>query len=216
MRSSYSIRSTTCGALSPPSIAVPWASAMMSTRSPCASASRRSGKRPTRGFPAPSRGSRRKTATSNLAPVEAVILRGEADPALGAVERDGERGAHDLGLVVLLREMRADDVLQARAVERGEQARGLLVVEVAERTRDALFQPARIAAGPQHVAVVVAFEHQRVEAGKRLLDVTGADADFGQHAELRGAIRYDVLHRLGGIVRHGERAHLHAADGALP
>ena len=65
-----------------------------------------------------------------------------------------------------------------------EQARGLAVVEMAERAGDALLQPVRIGAAPEHVAVVVAFEHQRVEAGEHLLDVARADADVGEHAEL--------------------------------
>src|SRR5205085_9271283 len=101
----------------------------------------------------------------DFAPVEAVVLRGEADPALGAVERRGERGADDLGLVVLLREMGADHVLQPRASERSQKARGMLIVEMAERARDALLQPARIGTGPEHVAVVIALEDERVEAG---------------------------------------------------
>src|SRR5205823_7415390 len=124
-----------------------------------------------------------------VAPVEAVVLRREADPGRRAAERGGEALAHELRLVVLLREMRADDVLQLRAVERAEEARGVLVVEMAERAADALLEPARVGAAPEHLAVIVALEDQRVEAAERLLDVARADADVGDDAKPRGAVR---------------------------
>ena len=67
--------------------------------------------------------------TLEAAPVEAVGA-GEADPLLRAAHRARERGARELGAVVLLREVRADHVLQARAVDGAEQALGVGVVEV--------------------------------------------------------------------------------------
>jgi hypothetical protein len=148
-------------------------------------------------------------------PIEAVVLRGEADPAFLAAHRPRQARARELGLVVVLREVRADDVLQLRAVERAEQPLGLKVVEVAERAGDALLQPLRVGAAPQHVAIVVALEHQRVEAGQRALDVRRRDADVGEHAEARGAVRQHELHRLARVMRHGERGDLEIADASL-
>src|SRR5688572_29369128 len=83
-----------------------------------------------------------------LPPPKAVGLGGEADPAFGAAERARERRARELGVIVRLREVRADDVLQLRAVDRREDALGLAVVEVAERSGDAFLEPARVAAVP--------------------------------------------------------------------
>src|SRR5258707_12230407 len=111
--------------------------------------------------------------------------------------------------------MRADDVLQLRAVERAEKARRMLVIEMAERPGDALLQPARVGAVPEHVAVVVAFEHQRPAPREHLLDVARAAADAGQHAYARPATATPVLPRFGGVVRYRQRAHLERPVGEL-
>src|SRR6266852_5819737 len=107
---------------------------------------------------------------SDAPPVEAFLLPSEADPALLASQRARQRRARQLRPVVLLRQVRADHVLQARAIERAEEPLGLPVVQMAERPRDALLQPLRVGAAPQHLDIVVALEHQGVAAGERLLD----------------------------------------------
>src|SRR5437764_330012 len=66
---------------------------------------------------------------------------------------------------------------------------------MAERPRDALLQPPRVGAAPQHLEVVVALEHQGVAAGERLLDVRGGRSDIGEHPKARGAVREHELHR---------------------
>src|SRR5204863_8789207 len=115
---------------------------------------------------------------SDAPPVEAFFLPVEADPAFLASYRARQRGARQLRPVVLLRQVRADHVLQPRAIERAEEPLGLPVVQMAERPRDALLQPPRVGAAPQHLEVVVALEHQGVAAGERLLDVRGGRSDI--------------------------------------
>src|SRR5439155_21441717 len=86
-----------------------------------------------------------------------------------------------------------------------------------ERPGDTLLEPPRVAAVPEHVAVVVAFQHQRVEPGQRAHDVRGGGSDVGEHAEPALAVGDHELHRLARVVRHGEGHDLHAADRlALP
>src|SRR6266850_6669398 len=72
---------------------------------------------------------------SDAPPVEAFFLPSEADPAFLASHRARQRGARQLRPVVLLRQVRADHVLQPRAIERAEEPLGLPVVQMAERPR---------------------------------------------------------------------------------
>src|SRR5258708_19730140 len=102
-------------------------------------------------------------------PVEAFFLPSKADPAFVASHRARQRRARQLRPVVLLREMRADHVLQPRAIERAEEPLGLPVVEMAERPRDALLQPPWVAAAPHHLAIVVSLDPQSAPPGDRLL-----------------------------------------------
>src|SRR5207249_6861156 len=81
---------------------------------------------------------------SDAPPVEAFFLPSESDPAFLASHRARQRGARQLPPVVLLRQVRADHVLQPRAIEHAEEPLGLPVVQVAERPRDALLQPPRV------------------------------------------------------------------------
>src|SRR5882672_12712673 len=78
---------------------------------------------------------------SDAPPVEAFFRPSEADPAFLASHRARQRGARQLRPVVLLRQVRADHVLQPRAIERAEEPLGLRVVQMAERPGDALLQP---------------------------------------------------------------------------
>src|SRR5512139_635558 len=98
---------------------------------------------------APDAGLRRRRPDSP--PVESLLLRGDTDPVLAAAQRLRERGTCERRSVVLLREMRRDHVLETRAVERGEQAAGGCVVQVAEGTGDALLEPLRIVAAPEQI-----------------------------------------------------------------
>src|SRR5688572_8546407 len=160
-----STRCTTCAARWRPCSAARWAWATRMKVRRCAGASARSGPRLIPRCPALPSACRKRGQAPFLdtAPAEPFVLAGDTDPLILAAHRARERGAGERRTVVLLRKMRADDVLQARAVERAEQGLGVEVVEVAEGAGDALLQPAGIGAGPQHVAVVVALEHQRVE-----------------------------------------------------
>src|SRR2546422_277921 len=101
---------------------------------------------------------------SDAPPVEAFFLPSEADPAFLASHSARQRGARQLGPVVLLRQMRADHVLQPRAIERAEEPLGLTVIQMAERPCDARLQPLRVGAAPQHLEIVVALEHQGIAA----------------------------------------------------
>ena len=97
--------------------------------------------------------------------------------------------------------MRGDDVTQPRRVERGEQRRRGLVVQVSEPARDALLERPWIVAVFEHAEIVIAFEHQRVAAGEARFDVARRRPDVGQHAEPMRAVAEDELHRLTRVVR---------------
>ena len=150
--------------------------------------------------------------TSELAPVEAFSLVGDADPAGRAIERARERGAGLLGRIVLLRQMRGNHVAQPRRVDRGQKLRRRLVVQMAEAARDALLELPWIVAAGEHVEVVVALEHQSVAAGKARLHVRRDDADVGQHPELARAVADDELDGLARVVWNRERTHFDGVD----
>ena len=117
-------------------------------------------------FPCPS------PQADEFAPGEAFVLVGDADPVGRAVERAGERGAREIGRVVLL----ATD-----ARRRGASAASCRDAPAApprpslsrwpKLAGDALLQRIRVVAVGQHVEVVIAFEHQRVAARQARLDV---------------------------------------------
>jgi len=111
-----------------------------------------------------------------------------------------------------LRQVSGDDVLEARIVERREQRRRRLVVQMAEAARDALLERPRVVAIRQHVEIVVAFQHERIAAAEARLDKARRRADVGQDAEPMLAIAHDELHRIARIVGHRERPHFQHPD----
>ena len=125
----------------------------------------------------------------------------------------GERGARQLRRVVLLRQVRRDDVLQPRACRCGRGAAAAAsLCRWPKRPGDALLQRIRIAAAGEHVEIVVALEHQRVAAGEARLDVR-RDVPMSVSTPSRArAVGDDELHRLARVVRHRERRDLERAD----
>src|SRR5712691_4566201 len=121
--------------------------------------------------------------SDELAPTEAQVLIGDADPVRVAVERSGERRAGEARQVVLLAQVRGDQMLETRVVEPGQQARGGVIVEVSELARDALLERKRVVAVGKQVEIVIALEHQRIAARKARLDVRGGYAQIGQDAQ---------------------------------
>ena len=89
------------------------------------------------------------------------------------------------------------------------------VVEMPEAAGDARLQRRRIIAPPQHIGVVIGFQHQGLAAGEHFLDVRRRTAGVSQHAQSPRAIREHVLHRLARVVRNGERMHLQVPDREL-
>src|SRR5258708_27425409 len=147
----------------------------------CAAGSWNSGRPPTPQSPARQWAYKEipKIKKLQAPPPESNLLGGEADPAFLAAHRARERGASQTGAVVLLREVRGDYVLQPRAVERAQQALRLQIVKVPERSGDAVLEPLRVGAAPQHVGVAVAFQDQRIDPRERRPDMRGRGADSG-------------------------------------
>src|SRR5207245_9732997 len=70
-------------------------------------------------------------------PAEARVLIGDADPLRRAVHRLRQRRARELGTIIVLREVRGEQMLELRVVELPEQGRGGAVVELAGLSGDA-------------------------------------------------------------------------------
>src|SRR6266436_6333059 len=96
-----------------------------------------------------------ESPSNELAPAETQVLIGNADPIRIAIERCGERRPGEPGQVVVLAQVRGDQMLERKRV---------------------------IAVGKQ-VEIVIALEHQRVAAGEARLDVRSGYAKIGQNAQ---------------------------------
>src|SRR5207247_10300955 len=77
-----------------------------------------------------------ESPSNELAPAETQVLIGNADPIRIAIERCGERRTGEPGQVVVLAQVRGDQMLETRVVEPGQQARGRAVGGMAEVARD--------------------------------------------------------------------------------
>src|SRR5829696_2286107 len=105
-----------------------------------------------------------------LPPGKSVVLLGNADPVERAGDGRRERRACELRTIVLLRQVRGDQVLEPRAIHRAQQIGRRDVVEMALPSRNAALQHRRIIADSQQLRVVIAFDDERVAAGERLGD----------------------------------------------
>lgn len=150
---------------------------------------------------------------TQVAPVEALFLIGDADPGGGAVEGGGEGGSGQRRGVVVLAEVGGDEVLQLAGVEGREQGGGSGVFEMAEASGDAALEVRRIVALTQHGLVIIAFEHQRVAAGQHPFDMGRCAAKIGRHAEAAPAIGKNELDGFGRVVGNGKGMDFEIADG---
>src|SRR5262249_52898062 len=75
-----------------------------------------------------------RPALAQFSPAEPFLLVRETDPRLFAPQCRCQRATREFGTVVLLRKVRADHVLQPRAVEARQQRLRLAVVQVPERS----------------------------------------------------------------------------------
>src|SRR5947207_9813459 len=112
-----------------------------------------------------------ESPSDELAPPETQVLIRDTDPLRFAIERCGERRTGEPGQIVVLAQVRGDQMLETRIVEPGQQTRGRAIVEVSEFARDALLERKRIIAIGKQVEIVIALEHQRVAAREARLDV---------------------------------------------
>jgi hypothetical protein len=94
-------------------------------------------------------------------------------------------------------------MLQATAIEAGQQSGGRLVVQMPVRPADARLQGRRISAVREHVQVVVALQNQAIAAPELRLDMRGDVPDISEQAEASCAVRKHELARFARIVRNG-------------
>src|SRR5438046_7204334 len=129
-----------------------------------------------------------ESPSDELAPSEPQLLIRNADPLRFAIERCGERRTGEPGQIVVLAQVRGDQMLETRIVEPGQQTRGRAIVEVSEFARDALLERKRIIAVGKEVEIVIALEHQRVAAREARLDIGSGYAKIGQNAQTPATI----------------------------
>src|SRR2546425_4315220 len=153
-----------------------------------------------------------ESPSDELAPTEPELLIRDANPLRIAIERCSERRTGEPGQVVVLAQVRGDQMLETRIVEPGQQTRGRAIVEVPESARDALLERKRIIAVGKQVEIMIALEHQRVAAGEARLDVGSGYAEIGQNAQPPATVGADELHRLARVVRYGKRPDFDIAD----
>ena len=84
---------------------------------------------------------------------------------------------------------------------------------MAELAGDALLELLRITASQQHIEIVIAFEHQRIDAAQHRLHMRGQRAGVGQQSKPHGAVAEYELRRFARIVRHGIRLDFNGANG---
>src|SRR6266446_10282235 len=145
-----------------------------------------------------------ESPSNELAPAEPELLIGDTDPVRIAIERRGQRRAGERGQIVVLAQVRGDQMLETQVVEPGQQARGRAIVEVSEFARDALLQRKWIIAVGKQVEIVIALEHQRVAAREARLDVRRRYPEIGQNAQSPASVGADELHGLARVVRYGK------------
>src|SRR5438552_12312608 len=153
-----------------------------------------------------------ESPSNELAPAETQVLIGNADPIRIAIERCGERRTGKPGQVIVLAQVRGDQMLETRVVEPGQQTRGRAGVEVSELARNPLLERKRVIAVGKQVEIVIALEHQRVAAGEARFDVRSGYAKIGQNAQPPVPVGADELHRLARVVRHGKGPDFYIAN----
>jgi hypothetical protein len=123
--------------------------------------------------------------------------------------------AGELGIIVLLGEMREDKVARAcvEALGIAEKLADGVVGEMPGAAQDALLDDPGIGADLEHVEIVIGLEDQSIAFAQVVLDELGHVAEVGDQAELRAVGAEGEANGVGGIVRYGEGVNLDIADG---
>src|SRR4051794_34871981 len=108
--------------------------------------------------------------------------------------------------------MRCDEVLKTAAVDPGEYARSGPVIEMPETSRDAPLERLRVRPIHEQFEVVIAFEHESVDARQHALYMRCRVAGVGEKAQSQVSIAENELRRLARVVRHRIGMDLEIAD----
>ena len=120
----------------------------------------------------------------------------------------------DVGSVVLLGEMREDEMARA-AVENfriGEKFADDVVRKMPGAAHDALLDVPGIGADLEHVEIVIGFEDQEIGFAQMVLHQFGQVAEVGDDGDLRAVRAKGEADGIGGIVRNGEGIDFNIAD----
>ena len=136
------------------------------------------------------------------------MLRSHTDKLCRTTQRSTQSGDRQLGRIIFVAQMRGDQMLQTTHIQAGQKFGRLPVVQMPESPAHTLFQAIGIIPVGEQLAIVIAFQHQRVATAQGRFDMRRATARIGQHTEPSRAIAEHELHRLGGIMRHGIGLHV--------
>lgn len=106
--------------------------------------------------------------------------------------------------VVVLTEVAQHDVFHARMIHLGHKPSRLIVAQMSEWPRDALFQEIWIGAFLQHFHIVIGFNDEIVRAADLFSHYLVKHADVGGDGQCMFFIIKMITHRPSPIVHHGE------------
>ncbi len=121
-----------------------------------------------------------------------------------AVERFFGGETREIGIVILLREMREDEIARAgiEAVRVGEILADRVIRKMAGAAEDALLDDPRIRADLEHVEIVIGFENQAIGLAEMYLDELGHVTEVGHDSEFGAVGAEGEGDGIGSIVRN--------------
>ena len=147
---------------------------------------------------------------------DGVARRGDkADAQSARLQRAADGVFGKLGRVVLVAQVREQNVARARADAFDGEFRRSVVRQVPVLAQDALLKVVRVAAVFEHHDVVIRFEQQHVRAEGGIVRFVGDKARIRQYSE-RACVALDaVADALFRVVRRAERADVQVLDRKL-
>src|SRR5438874_13653931 len=118
----------------------------------------------------------------------------------------------NLGMVILLREMRQHYICCTSIIVAGKEIREGVIRQVPDATHYPLLHRPGIRASPEHLHIMIGFDHQHIAAAQMIANVGRDVSQISRDGYFYAFRAKGESHWIGGVMRNGEWRNRNIAD----